>query len=680
LTWSSFAGKSLIQSPIRPTAATVASVSVRAEFSMTTPASQDLTDSDSKSAIAKHPAMAAMTLAALGIVFGDIGTSPLYAFRAGFLKPETDEVSTAIVFGLISVFFWTLVIIIGVKYAFFILRADNRGEGGIFALLSLLPTAKEGSVFKLPPTLLCLGIAGAALLYADGLITPAISVLSALEGLQQLTPIGTRTQTIFTEGVIVFCSLIVLYALFIIQRKGTSFIGRLFGPVMLVWFSVIGLLGALSISKSPEVFQALNPVHIIDVFRGSFLSAVTVMGAAMLCISGGEALYADLGHFGRKPIVWGWYGIAMPGLLLNYLGQGALLMRDHTALSNPFYGLVPTWGLFPMVILATAAAIIASQAIITGMFSLTYSAILMGLLPRLRVVHTSDHSAQVYVPSINAIAIVLVFIIVITFRSSAHLADAYGLSIAGGMAIVSFLFGVLMYRHRGWGLIRCGLFLGIFLTLDILFVITNLFKIPSGGWLTLLMATIIFFLMLTWIRGRQIMIERYSKQTLDYVHLLNNLQTHPILRVPGTAVFLTPQAVGVPPTLLHHIKHNKALHEQVVVMSVQATSIPFVDPEDQVTVTDLGNNFWTLSARHGFLQSADVPRLLRIAEEQGLETSEGTTTYYLGRTIITPRGRSPMPDFQKRIFCTLAQISSNNPLYFSIPPGRMVELGIQVDI
>ncbi len=624
--------------------------------------------------------MAGLTLAALGIVFGDIGTSPLYAFRAGFLKPESAVVTTDVVFGLISVFFWTLVVIIGIKYAFFILRADNRGEGGIFALLSLLPTAKEGSVFKLPPALLCLGIAGAALLYADGLITPAISVLSALEGLQQLTPVGTRSESFFTEGVVVVCSLVVLYALFVIQRKGTSFIGRLFGPVMLAWFSVIGLLGVLSIIQSPEVFQALNPIHIIDVFCGSFWSAVTVMGAAMLCISGGEALYADLGHFGRKPIVWGWYGIAMPGLLLNYLGQGALLMRDHSALNNPFYGLVPTWALFPMVILATAAAIIASQAIITGMFSLTYSAILMGLLPRLRVVHTSDHSSQVYVPSINGMAIVLVCIIVITFRSSARLADAYGLSIAGGMAIVCFLFGVLMYRHRGWGLIRCGLFFGIFLTLDLLFVVTNLFKIPSGGWLTLVMAATIFFLMLTWIRGRKIMIERYSKQTLDFAHLLNNLQTHPIPRVLGTAVFLTPQSSGVPPTLLHHIKHNKALHEQVVVMSVQSTSIPMVDPKDQVTVKDIGDNFWTVTARHGFLQSADVPRLLRIAGEQGLETSEGTTTYYLGRTIITPRGRSDMPGYQKRIFCTLAQISSNNPLYFSIPPGRMVELGIQVDI
>jgi KUP system potassium uptake protein len=333
-----------------------------------------------------------------------------------------------------------------------------------------------------------------------------------------------------------------------------------------------------------------------------------------------------------------------------------------------------------MVLLATAAAIIASQSIITGMFSLTNAAILMGLLPRLRVVHTSEHGSQIYVPALNVIAVITVSLIVLSFRTSEHLSHAYGLAVAMNMAIVTMLFGILMFRHKDWGLIRCGIFWGIFLSVDLLFVVTNVFKIPNGGWLTLLIASVIIFLMLTWIRGRKIMIERYSKQTLDYVHLLNNLQTHPILRVPGTAVFLTPQAVGVPPTLLHHIKHNKALHEQVVVMSVQSTSIPVVAPEDQITVTDMGDNFWAVSARHGFLQSADVPRMLRIAGEQGLETNEGTTTFYLGRTIITPRGRSPMPGFQKRIFCALAQISSNNPLYFSIPPGRMVELGIQVDI
>jgi KUP system potassium uptake protein len=647
---------------------------------MTTPASQDLNDSDSKSAIAKHPAMAALSLAALGIVFGDIGTSPLYAFRAGFLKPEASQVSNEVVFGLISLFFWTLIFVIAIKYAFFILRADNRGEGGIFALLSLLPNSKEGSVFKLPPSLFVLGIAGAALLYSDGLITPAMSVLSALEGLKELTPIGNRENTIFSEKVIIALAIIVLIGIFSIQRKGSSYIGRLFGPVMIVWFSTIGLLGFLSVTKTPQVLEALNPFYVLEIFQHSFWSAITVLGAAMLCVSGGEALYADLGHFGRKPIILCWYFVVLPGLLLSYLGQGALLMRDPNAIVNPFFLLVPEWGLIPMVLLATAAAIIASQSIITGMFSLTNAAILMGLLPRLRVVHTSEHGSQIYVPALNVIAIITVSLIVLSFRTSEHLSHAYGLAVAMDMAIVTMLFGILMFRHKGWGLIRCGIFWGIFLTVDLLFVITNVFKIPSGGWLTLLIASGIIFLMLTWIRGRKIMIEKYSKQTLDFVHLLNNLQTHPILRVPGTAVFLTPQSTGVPPTLLHHIKHNKALHEQVVVMSVQATSIPFVDPEDQVTVTDLGDNFWSLSARHGFLQSADVPRMLRIAGEQGLETSEGTTTYYLGRTIITPRGRSAMPGFQKRIFCALAQISSNNPLYFSIPPGRMVELGIQVDI
>ncbi len=648
---------------------------------MSNSATNNLLESEPTKLKSKNRILAGLSIGALGIVFGDIGTSPLYAFREGFIGHGPENVTTDSVFGLISVFFWTLVVIIGVKYTFFILRADNRGEGGIFALLSLLPTSKEGSVFKLPTFLFVMGIAGAALLYADGLITPAISVLSALEGLKVLMPkTNGHSTAMFAEGFIVLIALGVLLALFVIQRKGTSFIGRLFGPVMVVWFAVLGLLGIVSTCQTPEVLHALNPMHIPSVVGASLASTVTVLGAAMLCISGGEALYADLGHFGRKPIMWAWYGIAMPGLVLNYLGQGALLLRDHEALANPFYGLVPTWGLVPMVILSTAAAIIASQAIITGMFSLTHSAILMGFLPRLRVVHTSDHGSQVYVPTINSIALVLVALIVITFRSSDKLSHAYGLSVAGGMAIVTVLYAILMRRQRRWGIIRFTVFLGIFLTLDLLFVGTNAFKIPSGGWLTLVIAASIVFLMLTWVRGRKYMTDRYSRQTLGYDHLLNSLQTHPVPRVAGTAVFLTPQSTGVPPTLLHHLKHNKVLHEQVVIMSVQSTSVPVVDPEDQVTIEELRDGFWTLTARHGFLQSADVPRMLRIACDLGLETTEGTTTFYLGRTIVTPRGRSPMPGFQKRLFCALAQISSNNPLYFSIPPGRMVELGIQVDI
>lgn len=630
---------------------------------------------------AKGGALAALTVGALGVVFGDIGTSPLYAFREGFEGTGADHVTTPAIFGLISVFFWTLVVVIGGKYAFFILRADNRGEGGIFALLSLLPLSKEGSVFKLPTTILVLGITGAALLYADGLITPAISVISALEGLKELShPVDGSPSALFSEDMIIAISLAVLLGLFLIQRLGTSFIGNLFGPVMIAWFSMLGILGIVSVVKTPQVLEALNPLYIGNALGSSVASTITVLGAAMLCISGGEALYADLGHFGRKSILWGWYGVVMPGLLLNYLGQGALLMRDHSAVVNPFYGLVPEWGLVPMVLLATAAAIIASQAIITGMFSLTHSAILMGLLPRLRVVHTSDMGSQVYVPVINALAIVLVGLIVITFRSSENLSHAYGLSVAGDMAIVTLLYAILMRRHRGWGPIRLFAFVGFFLSLDLLFLATNAFKIPKGGWLTLVVAGGLIYLMITWVRGRKIMTDRYSKQTLDYDHLLNSLQTHPVPRVTGTAVFLTPQSEGVPPTLLHHLKHNKVLHEQVVIMSVQSTSVPEVADDEQVTVSELRDGFWTLTARHGFLQSADVPRMLRNACKQGLETSEGTTTYYLGRTIVTPRGRSGMPGFQKRFFCALAQVSSNNPLYFSIPPGRMIELGIQVDV
>ncbi len=647
---------------------------------MSNPSSSESSPSAAHSLATKNPLLAAVALAALGVVFGDIGTSPLYAFRAGFIEPTAAAVSHDVVFGLISTFFWTLIIVIGIKYTLFILRADNRGEGGIFALLSLLPTVSEASVFKLPKYLLVLGVVGAALLYADGLITPAISVLSAVEGLERWAPAVTQSEQEFQANVITALAIVILIGLFMIQRMGSSFIGRMFGPIMVIWFTTIGVVGLISLLQTPEVLEALNPIFIVKLFSVSPVVGLTVLGAAMLCVSGGEALYADMGHFGRKPIAFCWYGLVMPGLLLNYLGQGAVLIRDPTAISNPFFALVPEWGLVPMVLLATAAAIVASQSIITGMFALTHAGILMGLLPRLRVVHTSDHSSQIYIPAVNLLAAIAIVLIVLNFRNSDNLEHAYGLAIAGDMAITTLLFAVVMVRHRGWGLTRSIIFCSIFLSIDLLFFGANILKVPSGGWFTLLMAAGLTFIMLTWIRGRKIMTERYSKQTLDYTHLLNNLKTHPVPRVSGTGVFLTPQASGVPPTLLHHLKHNKALHEQVVVMSVQAAPVPRVDPEDQVTVKLIGPDFWTVTARHGFLQTADVPRLLRVAADHGLETSEGTTSYYLGRTIITPRGRAKMPGFQKRIFCALAQMSSNNPLYFSIPPGRMVELGMQVDV
>ena len=625
-------------------------------------------------------ATAGLALGALGIVFGDIGTSPLYAFREGFIGHSADSINPTAVYGLISLFFWTLVLVIGVKYAFFILRADNRGEGGIFALLALLPKPEEGRVSRLPKTFIVLALTGAALLYADGLITPAISVLSALEGLKgRMVVVDASDRGVFTEGLIVLLALVVLWALFLIQRMGTHFIGRLFGPIMVIWFVAIGIIGAMSVAKSPEVIEALNPIYIIDALGTSPSRAIIALGAAMLCITGGEALYADLGHFGRRPIVLAWYFIVLPGLLLNYLGQAALLIRTPSGLENPFYAIVPEWAIFPMVVLATSAAIIASQAIITGMFSLTHSAIIMGFLPRLKVIHTSDRGSQIYVPSVNFLALILVSLIVMSFRSSDRLSHAYGLSVAGEMVILTTLFAILMHR-RGWGPIRVGIFLAIYLTIDIVFFVTSAAKIPHGGWFTLLLAGALLYLMLTWVRGRRIMTDRLSKQTLDYDHLLNSLHTHPVPRVEGTAVFLTPQAEGIPPTLLHHLKHNKMLHEQVVIMSVQSATVPFVAAEEQVVLKKLRDGFWTLTARHGFLQSADVPRMVRMAGEQGLEASEGTTTYFLGRTIVTARGRSSMPGFQKRTFCWLAQISSANPLYFSIPPGRMIELGVQIDV
>ena len=611
----------------------------------------------------------ALTLLALGVVFGDIGTSPLYAIKESLSAHHGMPRDPSTVLGVLSLFFWSLTIVIAVKYAWLVLQADNRGEGGIFSLLSLLPEKGKG-LRSLPMPFFIMGLLGAALLYAEGVITPSLSVLSAVEGLEVISPDLTKF--------VIPVTCVIMVALFSVQRFGTAALGSWLGPLMLAWFSVMALLGIRGILLEPAVLSAINPVHALDLARNHPRECFVALGSVMLCITGGEALYADLGHFGRFPIRAAWYGLVMPSLLLNYFGQGAMYLQDMT-IEQPFFRLAPSWGLIPLVVFATLATCIASQSILTGLFSLTHQAVQLGLLPRLRVLHTGDHQGHIFVPLLNLIMMLTCVLLVLIFRRSMALADAYGLSVSMLMLMTTLLFTVYKYRN-GWGPIRCGIFVVALGSVDLLFLGANMLKIPSGGWLTLSIAAGMLTLMWTWHRGRQVLSAKFNKQVLSFDALLNSLDTHPVPRVQGTAIFLTPSEDGVPPTLLHHLKHNKILHQHVAIMSIRTAPVPRVPEEEQVQVEELRDGFFRVRCQHGFNQSVDVPRLTKLAAQHGLESREGSTTYYLGRTILTPRGHSELAGWQKRLFCTMSQAGANNPLHFSIPPGRMVELGIQIDL
>jgi KUP system potassium uptake protein len=611
----------------------------------------------------------ALTLLALGVVFGDIGTSPLYAIKESLSAHHGMPRDPSTVLGVLSLFFWSLTIVIAIKYAWLVLQADNRGEGGIFSLLSLLPEKGKG-LRSLPMPFFIMGLLGAALLYAEGVITPSLSVLSAVEGLEVISPDLTKF--------VIPVTCVIMVALFSVQRFGTAALGSWLGPLMLAWFSVMALLGIRGILLEPAVLSAINPVHALDLARNHPRECFVALGSVMLCITGGEALYADLGHFGRFPIRAAWYGLVMPSLLLNYFGQGAMYLQDMT-IEQPFFRLAPSWGLIPLVVFATLATCIASQSILTGLFSLTHQAVQLGLLPRLRVLHTGDHQGHIFVPLLNLIMMLTCVLLVLIFRRSMALADAYGLSVSMLMLMTTLLFTVYKYRN-GWGPIRCGIFVVVLGSVDLLFLSANMLKIPSGGWLTLSIAAAMLTLMWTWHRGRQVLSAKFGKQVLSFDALLNSLDTHPVPRVQGTAIFLTPSEDGVPPTLLHHLKHNKILHQHVAIMSIRTAPVPRVPEEEQVQVEELRDGFFRVRCQHGFNQSVDVPRLTKLAAQHGLESREGSTTYYLGRTILTPRGHSELAGWQKRLFCTMSQAGANNPLHFSIPPGRMVELGIQIDL
>jgi KUP system potassium uptake protein len=614
-----------------------------------------------------------LTLTALGVVYGDIGTSPLYSIKECF-RPEFGLASTVPnVYGVLSLIVWSLVLVVSVKYVGFILRADNKGEGGVFALLALILQRQQRDADRWARTLLVTaGLFGGAFLYGDGIITPAISVLGAMEGLTVAAPALGRF--------VVPITFVIIAALFYFQYKGTAKVGGAFGWIMLVWFVTIGVLGILGIRHHVEIILALNPWHAVRFFLDHPLRSFVVLGAVVLVITGGEALYADMGHFGRKPIRVAWFGLVLPCLLLNYFGQGALLLRDPAAALNPFYLLAPRTFQLPLIVIATLAAIVASQALISGAFSLTQQAIQLGYVPRLQIVHTSHEQAgQIYIPEVNKALALGTLLLVVAFRSSAALAATYGVAVTATMAITTTLFVIIARQRFGWSKLKARSFLYGFLAIDLTFLAANLLKVPHGGWVPLGVAFVVFVLMTTWKRGRSILHELLARGTLPMDMFLADVARRKPPRVPGTAVFMTSANEGAPVVLLHHLKHNKVLHQQVVLLSIHTAEVPDVDEEETLQVEELGQGFFRVTATYGFMEYPNVPDIMRFMNTRGVRARPSEISYYLGRERLLPTGSSKMAGWRKRAFVFMSRNARSATEFFSIPPNRVVELGTQIE-
>jgi KUP system potassium uptake protein len=573
---------------------------------------------------------------------------------------------------VLSLIFWALVIVISVKYLVFVMRADNRGEGGILALMSLLRPPR-GPARGGRWLLIVLGIFGAALLYGDGMITPAISVLSAVEGLRIATPVfGHMVEPV---------TIAILIGLFMFQRRGTAGVGAIFGPVMLLWFVTLALLGIVQIVHEPAVLAALSPGHAAEFFRLNHGRGFLTLGAVFLVVTGGEALYADMGHFGPRPIRLAWFGFVFPALVLNYFGQGALLLRTPEAAHNPFYRMGPDWALYPMVLLATTATVIASQAVISGAFSLTRQAVQLGYSPRVQIEHTSAREiGQIYIPGINWILMIATIGLVVGFHSSSNLAAAYGVAVTTTMVITTILLSIVAREIWNWSLPKALLILAMFLWIDLSFFGANIVKIHQGGWFPLAIAAIVFTLMTTWRRGRQILNARLAEDSLSVDLFLKDVAAHPPVRVRGTAVFMTRTPEGVPPTLLHNLKHNKVLHEHVVFLTVVTEESPHVPAEERLAGEDLGEGFYRLLIRYGFMEDADIPEVLRRVDLPGLGFPPGDTTYFLGKETVLATPRPGMALWRERLFALMSRNARSATSFFRLPPNRVVELGAQIEI
>lgn len=613
--------------------------------------------------------IAPLTIAALGVVYGDIGTSPLYAMRECFFGAHAVTPTPENILGVLSLIIYSLLFVISTKYVAVVLRADNHGEGGILALTALLP-ANSGNRGRV---LLLLGIFGAALLYGDGMITPAITVLGAVEGLSVITPVLTPYIVPVAVGILI--------AVFSIQRHGTHRVGRLFGPIMVAWFGTLAILGLYWTAQHPIVLTAFDPRHGVTFFLEHGWHGLVVLGAVFLVVTGGEALYADMGHFGKRPIRLAWFGLVMPALLLNYFGQGALLMADPAAASQPFFRLAPSWALLPLVGLATAAAIIASQALISGAFSLTRQAVQLGFCPRLEITHTSRHEVgQVYVPYVNWALMVCTLAIVIGFKSSSALAAAYGIAVTLTMVITALLLHAVMVGRWGWPRWVAGAITSAFLIVDLAFLGANVLKIFHGGWLPIVIGTTLFTLMTTWKAGRQIVATRILSRTEPLEDFVARIPATAPARVPGTAVFMTAQTRGTPPALAHNLRYNRVLHDRVVTLMVSTAAIPHVPAEERVTIRHMGHGIWDVSIRYGFMEDPDVPEALAHGRELGLDIDLDDVTYFLGRETLLVTRQPGMAQWREQLFVLMSRNAQRAVTFFRLPPERVVELGIQVEL
>ncbi|MBU1362928.1 MAG: potassium transporter Kup [Gammaproteobacteria bacterium] len=615
--------------------------------------------------------LATLTLAALGIVYGDIGTSPLYAIKEVFGGSHHPvPITPDNVLGVLSLFLWSLLTVVTLKYVSFIMRANNKGEGGIIALMTLaLHNGNPAS--RRHKLLIALGLFGAALFYGDGVITPAISVLSAVEGLEIITPAF--------KPYVLPITLSILIGLFFFQRRGTASVGALFGPIMVLWFAVLASFGAMAIIEHPAVLAAVNPIYGLNFLLGNSVLGFFALGAVVLCITGAEALYADMGHFGAKPIRYAWLGYVLPALLINYFGQGALLLADPTTVENPFYLLAPDWARYPLVILATVATIIASQAVISGAFSITQQAIQLGYTPRLEIQHTSDREiGQIYLPAINWLLLIAIIGLVIGFGSSSNLAAAYGIAVTGTMLITNLLAIAVAIRLWQWSPWRAVLGALPFIVIDLGFFLANSVKIPDGGWFPLAFGLGVFILLTTWKRGRELLHDRLAADALELAPFVADMSASGIERVPGTAIFLTPNPEAVPHAMLHSLKHFKTLHEQVVVLSVSVFDVPYVPDIDRIEVRKLAGNFSQVVVQYGYKDEPDIPAALTLCSKAGVSIDMMDASFFLGRETLIPKLKSDMAYWRELLFVAMFRNAGSATAYFKIPSNRVVELGAQI--
>jgi KUP system potassium uptake protein len=618
-----------------------------------------------------HTSTATLILGAIGVVYGDIGTSPLYALKECFLGHHAPALTQDNIFGILSLIFWSIMIVVTLKYLLFIMKADNHGEGGILALFALTHRLLGDNGF-LAKFALAAGLLGAALFYSDGIITPAISVLSAVEGLGVVAP--------SLEAYIIPTALLILIVLFSIQHHGTELIGKFFGPIMCLWFLVLASLGVINILKQPNVLQAFNPQYAWQFILAQPHIGFMSLGAVVLTLTGAEALYADMGHFGRPPIRYAWFGLVMPALLMNYFGQGALLLQNPAAVQNPFYLLAPQWALIPLVILATMATVIASQAVITGAFSLTKQAVQLGFLPRVQIRHTSAKEiGQIYVPLVNWGLLVGVLMLVAMFKNSSGLAAAYGIAVTGTMVVTTLLAGIVMHHGWHWHWAKVGALITVFLLVDIAFFGANLHKIASGGWLPLAMGVIIFTVLLTWRQGKQLLSQRLSEVMPLTSNLANIRQTTP-LQAHGTAIFMTSNSKAVPNAFLHNLKHNKLIHERVVFLTLAVEDEPYLQTNERIEIQDLGAQFFRVVARYGFMEDPDVPIALDLCAKQGLVLDMEQSSFFLSREIAIPTVRPGMALWREHFFSWMGRNATSPMEYFNLPAHRVVDMGCHLEI